>query len=283
MVEPPVGAVPHELTNRPVIEVIRIQQRILARTIRRREFVNQPALRRVNSAGRQDGAGKLGPLPLVDADAGDAEGVKYGDGNVLPGHRGQRIREIATPLGGGRHRTQVVQRIVEAHAFVADEEERLIGAIVQLGDPHRAAQRPRKILHFKRRTRNALRIITEAIRIQRFVAQAILAGAMELIGAALRGEDHRALRAAILGAHVVDVGLHLLNALRIGQDCYLVPRRSLNRHAVHLNVAGEGVAAVHREVRHRPSRIGPNAEARRRLRVVHRLPRSDSLRQRSVV
>ena len=265
MVETGIGAIAHELADRTIVEVIGVQQRILAGPVGRRELVHQPALGGVDAAGRQDRIRELDALPLVDADAGDIEGIEHGDGNILSGYGGEGVREIAAPLGRGGNGAQIIEGVVEAQAFVADEEEGLVGAVVELGNPDGSAEGAGEIFHFERGASNALGIVAEAVGIQRFVAQTILAGAVKPIGAAFTGEDHRALRAAVLGAHVVDVRFHFLNPFRVREDGDFVPRRRLNRDAVHLDVAGEGIAAIHGEVREGAAGVGTDAEAQRRL------------------
>src|ERR1019366_8960359 len=75
-----------------------------------------------------------------------------------------------------------------AEALVGDEEERLVFAVVQLGNPHRTAYRDSEIVLLVDRLGGAV----EAFGVQILVAQEFIYVAMHLVGARLGHETHRA-------------------------------------------------------------------------------------------
>ena len=103
------------------------------------------------------------------------------------------VAEVAVVHFRGRNGTRrAVRAVAIAERFVAEEEECLVAAVVEFGDPDRAADRCAEIVLLVDRARNAASVVEEVVCVERFVANEVVCGAVELVGARLRREAHDA-------------------------------------------------------------------------------------------
>ena len=126
--------------------------------------------------------------------------------------------------------------------LIAGEEEQLV---LDDGSSHVAA----KLVLGKRRTGIAARIGKEIVRIQHFVAQKLVGGAVESVSARLCLQvDHSAGKSPVLRAQVVRLDFEFLNGILRGYHGHDVQVRAVGRHAVYQDLALPCLAAADLEI-----------------------------------
>ena len=160
--------------------------------------------------------------------------VLLGKGWPVKGSRTCR-REHARPLGGRRDARDARDPAGDARALVIDEEER---PVLDEG----AAQVAAELVLVVGRLRLARPLREEVVRVQRVVAEVVVGGAVELVGARLGGDaDGGARRASVLGRVGRGHDLELLDGVDGGA-------RHLGGQLLHVGGDAVVVDAVQQEV-----------------------------------
>ena len=119
-------------------------------------------------------------------------------------------------IAGGRHAAELRRRRALAVLLAGEHEERLVLAVVEAGDLHRAVDLESVLIEVVLHLRRAARVEQERVRVEPLAAVELVAGAVEAVGARLqRHVDDAAGGAPVL--RVVGVGLDLELLHRVGR------------------------------------------------------------------
>ena len=147
------------------------------------------------------------------------------------------MAEVPNALQGGWNLRHNVVRILVVEPLIGSKEEQLVPAVEQLRDDHRAADVAPVFVHAVLAALDALLIVAKPVRVQVLVAETVIEPTVEQIGSALRSHGDQALGIAGVRREAVGYNPHLLERVAIGNHRGLMPRGTLHRDAIQLDVA----------------------------------------------
>ena len=141
------------------------------------------------------------------ADAAGAGGVGPGGGGVVDGDQAvgliDPVAEVAAVHLRGRHgQDDIVGANTIAESFVGDKEEGLVAAVIEFRNADRAGERPAEVVLAVDGAAGG----EETASVHGIVAEEVVNGAVDVVGAGLGGEGHdAAARLAIFGFEAVGI------------------------------------------------------------------------------